>query len=77
MLRMAAMTSEYRERLFVIWLVLSSFEIMFAFLSWIQEAELIPPSSEMGPMKGVLAVLTGLVLYWLIANNMTGGPGDK
>jgi hypothetical protein len=74
---MSAMAPESRERLFIIWLALSSFGIMFAVLSWIQEAELIPPASKMGPLKGVLAVLTGIVLYWFIAHNMTGGPGDR
>lgn len=71
------MNSENRERLFIIWLVLSSFGIMFAVLSWIQEAELIPSSSEMGSIKGALALISGLALYGLVAHNMTGGPGDK
>ena len=68
---------ENREKLLIIWLILSSFGIMFAVLSWMQEAKLIPSSEEMGPWKGVLALLTGFVLYWIIAYNITGGPGDK
>ncbi|MBJ23258.1 MAG: hypothetical protein CMB64_01175 [Euryarchaeota archaeon] len=68
---------ENREKLLIIWLILSSFGIMFAVLSWMQEAKLIPSSEEMGLWKGVLALLTGFVLYWSIAYNITGGPGDK
>ena len=74
---MSTIRSESRERLFVLWLVLSAFGIMFAVLSWAQEAELIPPSSEMGSMKGALALLSGLALYGLVAHNMAGGPGDN
>jgi len=61
----------------VLWLILSAFGIMFAVLSWAQEAHLIPPSSEMGAMKGALALLSGLALYGLVAHNMAGGPGDN
>ncbi len=75
--RMTAINAETRERLFVLWLVLSAFGIMFAVLSWAQEAELLPSSSEMGAMKGALALLSGLVLYGLVAHNMAGGPGDN
>lgn len=70
-------TPEYRARLLFFWLILSSFGIMFAVLSWLQEANIIPPSTELGPWKGVLAVLTGLILYWLVARDITDGPGDK
>jgi hypothetical protein len=31
----------------------------------------------MGGMKGVLALITGFILYILVAHNMSGGPGDK
>jgi hypothetical protein len=68
---------EYRARLLFFWLVLSSFGIMFAVLSWLQEANIIPSSAELGAWKGFLAVLTGLILYWLVARDITGGPGDK
>ncbi len=71
------MTPALRERLFVFWLIISAFGIMFAVLSWMQEGGIIPPSSEMGAMKGVWALVSGLVLYWLVAHNMSGGPGDK
>ncbi|CAI8260809.1 MAG: Uncharacterised protein [Methanobacteriota archaeon] len=68
-------SSESREKLLIIWLILSSFGIMFAVLSWMQESDLIP--DEMGPWKGFLALLTGFVLYGVVAHNITGGPGDK
>ncbi len=66
-----------RERLLVVWLVASSFGIMFAVLSWMQESSLIPPANEIGAWKGVLAVITGLVLYWFVARNIPGGSGDE
>jgi hypothetical protein len=50
---------------------------MFAVLSWAQEAELILSSSEMGAMKGALALLSGLAQYGLVAQYMTGGPRDN
>ena len=57
--------------------MLSAFGIMFAVLSWAQESGMIPSSSDMGGMKGVLALITGFILYILVAHNMSGGPGDK
>ena len=74
---MSTMTPNKRERLLVFWLFISAFGIMFAVLSWMQEAKVIPSVEVMGPWKGVLAILTGFVLYWLIARNMTGGPEDE
>ena len=50
---------------------------MFAVLSWAQEANLLPPSNELGGWKGVMAVASGLVLYWIVAKNIPGGPGDE
>ena len=49
---------------------------MFAVLSWAQEASLLPPADELGAWKGVIAVVTGLILYWLVAKDIPGGPGD-
>ena len=74
---MTTQTTEARERLLVIWLVASAFGIMFAVLSWLQEPGLLPPADELGFWKGLLAVLTGLVLYWIVARNIPGGPGDE
>ncbi len=71
------MTPEFREKLLVFWLIISAFGIMFAVLSWMQEAEILPSSSEMGGLKGALALISGLILYWLVAYNMSGGPGNK
>ncbi|MDG1540723.1 MAG: hypothetical protein P8Q46_04145 [Candidatus Thalassarchaeaceae archaeon] len=75
--RMTIINAETRERLFVLWLVLSAFGIMFVVLPWAQEAGLLPSSSEMGAMKEPLALLSGLALYGLVAHNMAGGPGDN
>ena len=70
------MQGERRERLLVFWLLASAFGIMFAVLSWIQEAGILPPADELGAWKGALAVATGLVLYWIVARAIPGGPGD-
>jgi len=70
------MQGERRERLLVFWLLASAFGIMFAVLSWIQEAGILPPADELGAWKGALAVTTGLVLYWIVAREIPGGPGD-
>lgn len=70
------MQDERRERLLVLWLLASAFGIMFAVLSWIQEAGLLSPADELGGWKGVLALATGFLLYWLVARQIPGGPGD-
>ena len=70
------MQQQRRERLLIFWLLASAFGIMFAALSWAQEAGLLPPADELGAWKGVMAVVTGLLLYWLVAKDIPGGPGD-
>ena len=50
-----------------LWLILSSFGIMFAILSWIQESKIIHQEIFSGPNKGVIALITGLILYQLLA----------
>jgi|TARA_Y100001970_G_scaffold106928_1_gene133927 hypothetical protein len=47
-----------------IWLYLSSFGIMFAILSWIQEGGVL--SEEMGWNKGLFACLLGAILYYFL-----------
>ena len=59
-----------KKILTTIWLLLSAFGIMFAVLSWAQESNLIPSSEIIGGFKGVLAILTGIPLYWYVAKNM-------
>tara|TARA_B100000902_G_scaffold379808_1_gene414512 strand:- start:82 stop:252 length:171 start_codon:yes stop_codon:yes gene_type:complete len=51
-----------------IWLYLSSFGIMFAILSWMQEGGLLP--SDIGWNKGVFACILGAFLYISIPKNM-------
>tara|TARA_Y100000589_G_scaffold63590_1_gene54989 strand:- start:41 stop:214 length:174 start_codon:yes stop_codon:yes gene_type:complete len=46
-----------------IWLFISAFGIMFAVLSWMQESNLIPDSNSLGYLKGLIALLTGYILY--------------
>ena len=52
----------------IIWLLLSSFGIMFAFLSWLQESNLIP--NDLGFYKGLFALILGLVLFFAVPNIM-------
>ena len=47
---------------------LSSFGIMFAILSWVQEGGLLP--DEMGWGKGLFACVLGAVLYAAIPRTM-------
>jgi len=51
-----------------IWLYLSSFGIMFAILSWVQEGGLI--SDQLGWSKGLLACLAGALLYNILPRTM-------
>ena len=44
-----------------IWLLISGFGIMFAVLSWLQESSLL--SNELGWLKGLFALITGILLY--------------
>ena len=71
------MNPEWREKLLEFWFFISAFGIMFAVLSWLQEATLIPATEEMKAWNGVLAVVTGAALYWSVARNMTGGANDE
>jgi len=59
--------SNMKEKQLALWLLLSSFGIMFAVLSWIQESNIINPEIMNGPNKGLLAVITGLALYYFLA----------
>jgi hypothetical protein len=52
----------------VIWLYLSSFGIMFAILSWMQESKIL--SNNLGSFKGFLALLTGTILYLIIPKHL-------
>ena len=51
-----------------LWLLLSGFGIMFATLSWLQDAGVIFP--EPSATKGIVALITGSTLYLLIAKKM-------
>ena len=53
----------------IIWLLLSSFGIMFAVFSWLQESGFLP--SDMGSAKGFLAVIFGLILYFFIPSKIS------
>ena len=46
-----------------IWLFISAFGIMFAVLSWRQEAHIIPEANTLGALKGLFAIITGFLLY--------------
>ena len=49
-----------------IWLFLSSFGIMFAIMSWIQDSGIDRGLLD-GAYKGVSALITGLILYHFLA----------
>ena len=53
-----------------IWLILSSFGIMFAILSWVQESNIINPNILISYKKGFLAIITGLILYKYVAKKI-------
>ena len=59
-----------RKKLTVVWLVLSSFGIMFAVLSWIQDAEIVSDYLLAGVNKGILALITGLILYFYVGKKI-------
>ena len=54
-----------KRNITIIWLILSSFGIMFAVLSWIQES--ISVDIFIGYRKGIFALITGLFLYHFLA----------
>ena len=51
-----------------IWLLISGFGIMFAVLSWLQESLLL--SNELGWLKGLYALITGIILYLSFRKNL-------
>ena len=51
-----------------IWLFISAFGIMFAVFSWLQESELL--SGELGWVKGLLALISGFLLYLIFRNSI-------
>ena len=51
-----------------IWLLISGFGIMFAVLSWLQESLLL--SNELGWLKGIYALITGIILYLAFRKNL-------
>ena len=46
-----------------IWLFISSFGIMFAVFSWLQESSIIANTQDLGALKGLFALVTGGLLY--------------
>lgn len=74
---MGDLSVDTRAHLLSFWLLISAFGIMFAVLSWLQESGIFAPKNEIGAWKGALALLCGIPLYWFVARNMTGGPGDE
>jgi len=52
----------------ILWLLLSSFGIMFAILSWLQESNLI--ANDLGFYKGLFALILGLLLFFAVPNRM-------
>ena len=57
------------KRLKTAWLLLSSFGIMFAILSWFQESNII--SDDLGFYKGLIALILGIILFFIVPNRMS------
>ncbi len=53
-----------------IWLILSSFGIMFAIISWLQESQIIPSTIILGHVKGWIALFFGIILYLIFRKNV-------
>tara|TARA_B100001029_G_scaffold168552_1_gene162701 strand:- start:304 stop:483 length:180 start_codon:yes stop_codon:yes gene_type:complete len=51
-----------------IWLLISGFGIMFAVLSWLQESSIM--STNLGYLKGVYALITGIILYLIFRKSL-------
>ena len=51
-----------------VWLLISGFGIMFAVFSWLQESNLL--SNELGWLKGLYALITGIILYLLFRKSL-------
>ncbi|MGY8782089.1 MAG: hypothetical protein ACKVHA_01660 [Fidelibacterota bacterium] len=51
-----------------IWLLLSSFGIMFAIISWAQESGVF--ASDLGVKKGLLAIFSGIILYVILPSRI-------
>lgn len=55
-----------------VWLYISSFGVMFAVLSWFQEAGIMTPAYDLTWVKGLLAAGLGVPVYYFIALAGTG-----
>ena len=53
-----------------IWLFISAFGIMFAVLSWFQEAQIIPDANTLGALKGFITLITGFLLYFFFRKSL-------
>ena len=53
-----------------IWLFISSFGIMFAVLSWMQESNMLANSDQIGYLKGLYAIISGFVLFILFKDSL-------
>ena len=53
-----------------IWLFISSFGIMFAVLSWMQESNILASSDQIGYLKGLYAIISGFVLFILFKDSL-------
>jgi len=62
----------WRQWAWIVWHYLVSYAIMFAVLSWFQEAEILEERESFKGWKGCLAAGTGLIYYWLVPHRMYG-----
>lgn len=60
----------FRQWCWIVWHYISAYGVMFAVLSWCQEARILTGAPDLKGWKGLLACGTGLVLYWLLPHRM-------
>jgi len=60
----------YRQWTWIMWHYISAFGVMYAILSWLQDATVLDPATELKGYKGVIAASTGVLLYWLLPHRM-------
>jgi hypothetical protein len=60
-----------RGMLWEIWHYISAFGVMFAVLSWLQESSVLPDHKDLKGWKGLIAVITGAILHFIMPQVMT------
>jgi len=62
----------WRQWAWIAWHYFVASSIMFTILSWFQEADILEAVETFQGWKGIMALGSGMVLYWLLAHRMYG-----